>query len=250
MHLFVVPGHGAGDPGASGYGYDEAERVRALATRIKELGGDSVILADFGKNYYATDGWLTQDYGTDWQAVELHMDSAGAGARGAHVIYCGYSDPDAYDEELARRIAEFFPGRANRLVGRTDLKNPKQSWHRGIPYRLIENGFISDEGDLERFNAHLDDIARIYLEAFGIEPVEAVAGAQTKEHDTTTEDTMKVLTADDGTRWLLTADGMLHPIETDEEMWTCEGFIRKATTGDTFRRESAEVLARVVARTA
>ena len=43
-HLFVIAGHGAGDPGACANGFSEAERVRALATRIKALGGDRVTL--------------------------------------------------------------------------------------------------------------------------------------------------------------------------------------------------------------
>ena len=30
-HLFIIAGHGAGDSGAVGYGYTEAERVRALS---------------------------------------------------------------------------------------------------------------------------------------------------------------------------------------------------------------------------
>ena len=33
-HLFIIAGHGAGDCGAVGYGYTEAERVRALASRL------------------------------------------------------------------------------------------------------------------------------------------------------------------------------------------------------------------------
>ena len=38
-HLFLIAGHGAGDSGAIGYGYTEAERVRALARRIVAYGG-------------------------------------------------------------------------------------------------------------------------------------------------------------------------------------------------------------------
>ena len=44
--LFIIAGHGAGDPGAVGNGYNEAERVRALANRIKVLGGNNVMLGD------------------------------------------------------------------------------------------------------------------------------------------------------------------------------------------------------------
>ena len=50
--LFVIAGHGAGDCGAVGNGYQEAERVRVLAQKIKDLGGAKVTLADFAKNSY------------------------------------------------------------------------------------------------------------------------------------------------------------------------------------------------------
>ena len=55
-HIFVIAGHGAGDPGAVGNGYQEAERVRALANRIKALGGDNVTLGDTSRNWYADKG--------------------------------------------------------------------------------------------------------------------------------------------------------------------------------------------------
>ena len=55
-HLYVIAGHGAGDSGAVGNGYTEAERVRALANRIKALGGDNVTLGDVNRNYYADNG--------------------------------------------------------------------------------------------------------------------------------------------------------------------------------------------------
>lgn len=45
-HLFVIAGHGHGDSGAVGNGYTEAERVRALANRIGQLGGSNVTLGD------------------------------------------------------------------------------------------------------------------------------------------------------------------------------------------------------------
>lgn len=51
--LFVICGHGAGDPGCCAGGYTEAERVRALGRRIKELGGDQVVLCDTSRNWYA-----------------------------------------------------------------------------------------------------------------------------------------------------------------------------------------------------
>ena len=61
MRLWVCCGHGAGDSGAVGHGYAEAERVRALGTRIKELGGDGVVLMDQRRNWYADHGGGCED---------------------------------------------------------------------------------------------------------------------------------------------------------------------------------------------
>lgn len=168
MRLWVCCGHGAGDSGAVGHGYTEAERVRALGTRIKELGGDGVVLMDQRRNWYADHGFDTVQIPKGDAVVELHMDSGAAGARGGHVIYKAGFAPDAYDRALADAISGIFPGRAQTLVGRTDLRNCNVCASRGINYRLVEHGFISDAGDVATFNSKIDEIARMYLTIFGI----------------------------------------------------------------------------------
>lgn len=167
--LFVIPGHGAGDPGAGGNGYDEAERVRALATKIKQYGGDNVILADFSRNYYADNGISRLSLDSDTCIVELHMDSGPSSARGGHVIIqAGIGGPDGYDRALESLMARIFPGRASTIVERDDLANPARAAARGFNYRLVENGFISNAGDVSTFNSRMDEIAKGYLQAFGI----------------------------------------------------------------------------------
>lgn len=189
MHLYVICGHGAGDPGACGHGYSEAERVRALGARIAELGGPSVTLLDTSRNWYADKGIRTLSIPSGDALVELHMDSAGPGARGAHVIIAGgVGGPDRYDRALADRLCAIFPGRANRIVERADLANPNRAKARGINYRLVENGFITDAHDVETFNSRLDEIAGAYLEAFGIASGSAAPAAQAASDGNETEE--------------------------------------------------------------
>lgn len=169
MKLFIIPGHGAGDPGACGHGYSEAERVRALAKRIKALGGSAVTLADFSRNYYEDGGISRLSLPADTQIIELHMDSGPSEARGGHVIIqAGIGGPDKYDKALASSISRIFPGRSEKLVERDDLANPARAAAMGYGYRLVEHGFISNADDVHTFNARMDDIARAYLDAFGI----------------------------------------------------------------------------------
>lgn len=168
MKLFVIPGHGAGDPGACGNGYQEAERVRKLAQRIKDLGGDNVILADFKRNYYADNGISKLTLDKDTQIVELHMDSATASARGAHVIINAKYNADKYDKALASAMSQLFPGRAQTIVKRSDLANVNRSAAKGYSYRLIECGFITNAQDVKVFNDHIDGMAKIILKCFGL----------------------------------------------------------------------------------
>ena len=175
VKLYLIPGHGQGDSGAVGGGYTEADLVRRLATRIKELGGAEVETSDYSLNCYANDGMLKWGIPQGAQVVELHMDSADSSARGAHVIYKEGLEPDSYDRALAERLSSMMPGRAEPLVGRSDLKDVNQAASRGIPYRLVEHGFISNASDRGYFLSHIDDIASVYLEVFGIGGAEADA---------------------------------------------------------------------------
>lgn len=185
--LFLIAGHGAGDPGACGNGYQEAERVRALAKRIKELAPDQVILGDFGRNYYADGGINSLNVDKDTMVVELHMDSAGATAKGAHVIIKDGYSPDWFDKALADKLTAYLPGRSNSIVGRSNLANVNRAANRGINYRLVENGFISNAGDVAKFN-DLDKMARIYLEAAGISTNEKAPEAYVPRNVVTAKD--------------------------------------------------------------
>lgn len=170
--IFVIAGHGAGDPGACGNGYTEAERVRVLAKRIKELGGGNVILGDLSRDYYRDDGVSTVNLPKEYQIVELHMDSGVPTARGGHVIIYSGFQADDYDKALADMLGDLLPGRSQMIVGRDNLANPERAAMRGYGYRLVEFGFITNAEDVKVFNTQMDDIASGVLAAFGIGKLE------------------------------------------------------------------------------
>lgn len=167
--LFVIAGHGAGDSGATGHGYTEAERVRALASRIKALGGSNVTVGDTSRNWYKDNGISSLNISKDYKIIELHMDSASASsAKGGHVIIKSGFSADQYDKALASFIGSMFPGRSSLIAGRSDLANPKRAAAKGYNYRLLECCFITNKDDLNKFNNNLDAVAKGILSAFGI----------------------------------------------------------------------------------
>lgn len=167
--ILVICGHGAGDSGAVGNGYTEAERVRALGKRIKELGGSSVMLGDTSRNYYRDKGISKLTISKDYQIVELHMDSSdSSSAKGGHVIIKSGFSADEYDKKLVEMMKDIFPGRSSTIVGRSDLANPNRAAEKGYGYRLLECGFISNAGDVKIFNSRMDEIAKRILTSFSI----------------------------------------------------------------------------------
>lgn len=167
--IFVICGHGAGDSGACGNGFREADQVRKLGKRIKELGGNDVMLGDVNRNYYRDNGISHLTISKDYKIIELHMDSSAAStAKGAHVIIKAGFKADQYDTALANFLSGMFPGRSNKIVGRSDLANVNRAASRGYNYRLVECGFISNPDDANRFNNNIDEIARGILKSFSV----------------------------------------------------------------------------------
>ena len=166
--IFIICGHGAGDPGACAGGQTEAALVRKLAVRIKDLGGADVQIGDMSVNWYETNGIGKGQCPKGSMVCELHMDSAASPARGGHVIIKDGFNADAFDKALASFIGEFMPGRASTIVKRSDLANPNRAAASGVNYRLLECGFISNDGDRAKFMNQMDDLARGILQAAGI----------------------------------------------------------------------------------
>ena len=170
--LFIISGHGAGDTGAIGNGCIESERVRTLAAKIKEYGGDNVILSDFDLNSYRSNIIGKGLVPEDCIILELHLDSStNIKAQGGHVIINANFKADEYDERLAAMISQMFPGRAETIVGRTDLANVRRAAEKGYNYRLLECCFISNDADIKKFNCEMDRLAKEILACFEISVV-------------------------------------------------------------------------------
>lgn len=105
---------------------------------------------------------------------------AGHGAGDSGAVGYGYTEEERV-RALANFIGSFFPGRANKVVGRVHLANVNRAATKGYSYRLLENGFISNHEDLNKFNSQIDDLARGILKAFGITSAALVASVKKTE---------------------------------------------------------------------
>lgn len=182
MTLYLISGHGAGDPGAGGNGYTEADVVRKISSRLKAIGGSQVVELDKSIDWYKSgrvNADLKRAVGNN-PVLEIHLDYAGATARGGHVIIKEGYKADTYDSNLANFLKSFFPGRSSVIVGRSNLANVNRAAANNINYRLMECCFISNSEDMKKLITQMDDFCRGVLQAFNITPQNSNTGQWVK----------------------------------------------------------------------
>lgn len=179
MHVdakdLIVMGHGnqpSGifDPGAIGNGTSEAKLLRdELLPHIRKYTGNEVDIYNPNKDMYGFgDANVVSGYGS---VTEIHMDSAGPTATGGHVIYNANSTPDAQDIALKNVMNKYVGLHGTGLKPRLDLYNMNVFAYRGISYRLVELGFITNANDVNNVRKNIDPLAKDIVHAITGKPV-------------------------------------------------------------------------------
>lgn len=182
--FLCVCGHGQGDPGAQGNGTNEADFTRnelkpALEKWSGKLKSNQIDFYDTSKDMFqqttANGGaYLVEGYQS---VTEWHLDAAGPGATGGHVIKAIGSTPDTADKGLSNTIKKYVGWSAafqssEGFSYRNNLLNLNVFNSRGISYRLVELGFIANETDLKNLRDNLDAIAKAFVEAITGETID------------------------------------------------------------------------------
>ncbi|QED60686.1 N-acetylmuramoyl-L-alanine amidase [Enterococcus durans] len=175
-HL-VVFGHGQGDPGAMGNGYQEAtftrnilgQKLKAWASKLKRNQIDfyNESLDMFQQTKAGGGAYDVNGYDS---VTELHLDgSENPNAENGHVIINARFKADSNDLAIAKVIEKYVglwgSSKPTGVVGRSDLLNCNVFANRGISYRLVELGFITNKRDIDELTKNLDAIAKGIVEA-------------------------------------------------------------------------------------
>lgn len=145
------------DPGASGYGANEAKRNLWMCSNLaKDFAalGWSVLLRDSG--YYAT----ADDDAYKWGAstfIEYHLNAAGKAASGTECWVA--SRPSSTEKSIGTSIVKRIAAVGFRNRG---LKTTNQlavlKKHIGMASILVEACFITNKGDMERYNNNVEKV--------------------------------------------------------------------------------------------
>lgn len=161
MKILLISGHGAGDSGACGCGYKEADLTRT-ATNI--LAGKlsaydvSVTRYPVARNAYEDNksGSLALHLDGYDLVIEVHFNSYNGSAYGTEVLY-----KPSNMEKLAKKVSAAIAsvGLYDRgAKKRTDLMNMNTCARLGVPYILIESAFIDNSNDMKVYHAKIYDL--------------------------------------------------------------------------------------------
>lgn len=175
MKILIIAGHGAGDSGAVGCGFKEADLTRQAASILEgKLKAYALTVSRYpsARNAYEDNkaGALAVNFSNYGLIVELHFNSFNGSANGTEVLYKP-SGMKALAAKVSAAIASV--GFYNRgAKQRTDLANMNKCAKLGVPYILVETCFIDNREDMKLYEAHLysvwDKVAAAICSYYGI----------------------------------------------------------------------------------
>ena len=167
--LFLIAGHGEGDPGACSIWGQEANYTRELAKLVKTAIGSrmSVTLYDTNKNCYAqSKRGNVPTYSNYDMTVEIHFNAkakADPNGDGRFTGVGGYIHPNNAGRSIARAIIDRVVALGFRewlLDTSTGLLNLNRAQGQGAKYFLLETAFIDDGDDMKFYTARKEAFAQ------------------------------------------------------------------------------------------
>lgn len=176
MKILLIAGHGAGDPGAcSSYGTESTEARRVL-NEVKELFGGYNVTVDVyptHRNAYADigNGCLQVNFANYDYIFEIHFNSASnVAATGVEIWVTNAEQGISVEKAVVNKVASL--GYPNRGVKREDFRVIRTAKNNRASAALIETCFISNYGDMNRYNSNFSEVCNAMVEGivegFGI----------------------------------------------------------------------------------
>lgn len=167
MKILLIAGHGAGDPGAVGYG-TEATETRRVLNEVKALFGGYDVTVDVyptNRNAYADigNGSLQVNFANYDYIFEIHFNSAAnPEATGVEIWVTPAEQGITVEQAIVNKVAAL--GYSNRGVKREGFRVIRTAKNKGTSAALIETCFISNQGDMNRYNGNFTKVCNAMVE--------------------------------------------------------------------------------------
>lgn len=166
MKILLIAGHGAGDPGASGNGYQEykltRELVNLIAPKLREYA--TVDIYDTTRNAFKDVQNGRFNVGKYDYVLEIHFNAySDPKAHGSEIYVTTSEKGITVEQGIMKNMKRYFTLRDNDSVfdgvKRTNFLVIKTLKNKGISGALIEVCFITNKNDMIVYSTNKDAIA-------------------------------------------------------------------------------------------
>lgn len=166
--LFLIAGHGEGDPGACSIWGKEAEYTRELVRLIRnKVGGSlSVTVYDTDKNCYEqSKKGNVPNYSEHKFTLEVHFNAKAKpdpAGDGYYTGVGGYYHPQSPGRDIADKLVDAIASLGFKIWLKdtsTGLLNLNNAQRQNAKYYLLETAFIDDGDDMRWYNEHKEAVA-------------------------------------------------------------------------------------------
>ena len=173
MKILLIAGHGAGDTGALGNGYKEADLTRELVRMINEELSEYEVDVDVyapGHNAFYDVQNGTFKVGRYDYALEVHFNAASASAHGSEIFVTDVETDITVEKNIMKELKRYFTLRDSDGVKRTNFLVITTLKNQGISAALLETCFISNKNDMIVYDTNkkaiAEDIAHSLADSF------------------------------------------------------------------------------------
>lgn len=163
--LLMIAGHGGGDPGACGNGYEEYKLTRELVNLTSSKLGSKLTHSNVvgeNQNEYKDQACNFADYA---YVLEVHFNASSGNAAGTELLLHSSNSASALDNDILNAVASV--GFKNRgIVPRSDLRNMNRAKSSNTSYSLIEVCFIDNASDIALYQSKKSVIAENLANVF------------------------------------------------------------------------------------
>lgn len=207
MKVLLISGHGAGDPGAIGNGYREADLTRELvnliAPKLREYA--EVDVYDQKRNAFSDVKNGKFSVGKYDYALEIHFNAfSQSSAHGSEIYVTSREKGISVEQKIMKRLGKYFTLRDSDGVKVTNFSVINTLKSKGISSALLEVCFITNANDMRIYQSTksmiAEDIVSGIVEGFNLK----AAAKPYRTHVLTSTDTLWSLSVKylgDGNRW-------------------------------------------------
>lgn len=188
MKILLISGHGAGDVGACGNGYKEAdltrEVVNILAPKLRQYAEVDIYNQNRDAYTDVCKGNVAVNFANYNYVFEVHFNAFNGSAKGTEIYVTNAEKGIVVEQKVMDKLSKFFTVRGVKRKNFTVINSVKK---KGVSSALLETCFIDNANDINTYQSNKDAICSAIcegiVEGFGLDKkVSNVSDLQCKVH--------------------------------------------------------------------